>query len=167
MVRARFVLAVFSSCLFSIGVAHICFGQSGDTSTASCTLDDGRQVYIRYNPVSAKNEHLPNGRPWAPGGTPMTLFTEAPLTFGGSNIPVGAYTVYPIPSKDRWTLAVNKDVKPGAPYDEKQDIAKEQIETDQVTPSDALEVAFAHVGNKCTLRIYFGKAASFAPFTAK
>jgi hypothetical protein len=28
-------------------------------------------------------------------------------------------------------------------------------------------VAFAHVGTKCTLRIYFGKAASFADFTAK
>jgi hypothetical protein len=42
------------------------------------------------------------------------------------------------------------------------------METDQVSqPSDALEVAFAHTGDKCTLRIYFGKTASFAPFTAK
>lgn len=97
----------------------------------------------------------------------MTLFTEAPLTFGGTSIPVGAYTVYPIPAKDKWTLVVNKNVTPHSAYDEKQDIARAAIETDQVgQASDTLEVAFAHVGEKCTLRIYFGKAASFALFTA-
>ena len=42
------------------------------------------------------------------------------------------------------------------------------METAQVDPpSDALEVAFAHVGERCTLRIYTGKTASFADFTAK
>jgi hypothetical protein len=162
MFRARFVVAILSLLTLSaIGSAQ------SEPSTASCNLDDGREVYIRYNPISAKSEKLANGKPWAPGGTPMTLFTEAQLTFGGSTIPIGAYTVYPIPDK-KWTLAVNKNVTPGAAYDEKQDLARAQMETDQVsTPSDALEVAFAHVGEKCTLRIYFGKTASFAPFTAK
>jgi hypothetical protein len=98
----------------------------------------------------------------------MTLFTEAQLSFGGSTIPVGAYTVYPIPAKDKWTLVVNKNVTAGAAYDEKQDLARSPMETDQVEQAaQALEVAFAHVGEKCTLRIYFGKTASFAPFTAK
>ena len=43
------------------------------------------------------------------------------------------------------------------------------METAQVaTPSDALEVAFAHVGLALhVLRIYIGKTASFADFTAK
>ncbi len=163
MVRARFVVAV----LFLFAAAF-CSAQSTPSSTASCYLDDGRQVYIRYNAVSTKTDRAPNGKPWAPGGSPMTLFTEAPLTFGGSNIPIGAYTVYPIPGKDKWTLVVNKNVTPHSPYDEHQDIARAAIETDQISqPSDSLEVAFAHTGNKCTLRIYFGKAASFAPFTAK
>jgi hypothetical protein len=162
MFRARFVVAILSLPTLAI----ICSAQS-EPSTASCNLDDGRQVYIRYNPISAKDK-LPNGKPWAPGGAPMTLFTEAQLSFGGSTIPIGAYTVYPIPAKDKWTLVVNKNVTPGAAYDEKQDLARSQMETDQVSqPSDALEVAFAHTGEKCTLRIYFGKTASFAPFTAK
>jgi hypothetical protein len=137
------------------------------SSTTTCNLDDGRQVYIRYNPVSAK-EKISNGKPWAPGGAPMTLFTEAQLMLGSSQIPVGAYTVYPIPDKSHWVLAVNRNVTPGAAYDEKQDLARATMETDQVsTPSDALEVAFAHVGPRCTLRIYYGKSASFADFTAK
>jgi len=162
MFRARFVVAILSLPTLAL----ICSAQSEPT-TASCNLDDGRQVYIRYNPISAKNDKAPNGKPWAPGGAPMTLFTEAQLSFGGVTIPIGAYTVYPIPAK-QWTLAVNKNVAPGAAYDEKQDVARAQMETDQVSqPSDALEVAFAHTGDKCTLRIYFGKTASFAPFTAK
>ncbi len=139
----------------------------GANSTTTCNLDDGRQVYVRYIAVPAK-EKPPNGRPWSPGGAPMTLFTEAKLTLGSSVIPIGAYSVYPIPAKDHWTLVVNKNVTPGAAYDEKQDIARAPMETAQVDqPSDALEVAFAHVGERCTLRIYTGKTASFADFSAK
>ncbi|HEY3971886.1 MAG TPA: DUF2911 domain-containing protein [Candidatus Sulfotelmatobacter sp.] len=143
--------------------------QSGATanSTAACNLDDGRQVQLRYNAASYK-EKPPNGRPWSPGGVPMTLFTEAPLTLGSSVIPLGAYTVYPIPAKDHWTLVVNKNVTAGAAYDEKQDIARAQMDTAQVEqPAAALEVAFAHVGSRCTLRIYMGKSASFVDFIAK
>jgi hypothetical protein len=154
-------------------IAALCFAaatcaaqQSALSSTATCNLDDGRQVYIRYNPVGSK-EKLSNGKPWAPGGTPMTLFTEAPLNLGGSNIPVGAYTIYPIPAKE-WSLAVNRNVTAGAAYDEKQDVARARMETDPVPENaDTLEVVFAHVGAKCNLRIHFGKVASFADFTAK
>jgi len=125
-------------------------------------------VYVRYNAIPANKEKIANGKPWTPGGAPMTLFTEAQLTLGSSSIPIGAYTVYPIPAKDHWTLAVNKNVTPGAAYDEKNDIARAAMETAQVAePSEALEVAFAHVGARCTLRIYIGKTASFADFTAK
>lgn len=144
--------------------------QSADppSSTTTCNLDDGRQIYIRYNPVASSKEKIANGKPWSPGGAPMTLFTEAQLRLGTSMIPIGAYSVYPIPGKDHWTLAVNRNVSASAAYDEKQDLARAPMETAQIPqPSDALEVAFAHVGPRCTLRIYFGKSASFADFTAK
>ena len=156
--------AVLISLLLTPGLA----AQSGTQATTTCNLDDGRQVYVRYNAVPTKQERIANGKPWAPGGSPMTLFTEAPLTLGTSSIPIGAYTLYPIPAKGNWTLAVNKNVTSGSAYDDKQDIARFVMETDQVeSASDALEVAFAHAGVRCTLRIYFGKSASFADFSAK
>jgi hypothetical protein len=73
------------------------------TSTTTCNLDDGRQVYVRYNPVSSKEKPV-NGKPWAPGGAPMTLFTEAQLTLGTSVIPIGAYSCIPFRrrSTGRW-----------------------------------------------------------------
>lgn len=158
--RAVLITFLLTPCLFAQGSGPA-------TSTTTCNLDDGRQVYVRYVPVSNKQEKVQNGKAWAPGGTPMTLFTEAPLTLGSSQIPVGAYTLYPIPGRT-WTLAVNKNVTAGAAYDQNQDVARTQMETAQVEqPSDSLEVAFAHVGMRCTLRIYVGKTASFADFTAK
>jgi hypothetical protein len=162
MFRVRIVIV-----FFLMVSAAACWAQQDDQSIASCNLDDGKQVAIRYNPITSKNEKLPNGKPWEPGGAPMTLFTDTELSFGGSTIPAGAYTVYPIPGKE-WNLAINKNVTPHSSYDEKQDVVRSAIETDQVgDSSNGLEVAFAHVGEKCTLRIYFGKAAVFAVFTAK
>jgi hypothetical protein len=160
---------VWRAVLISLLLTPWLAAQSGGapTATTTCNLEDGRQVYVRYNPVSNK-EKITNGKPWTPGGAPMTLFTEAQLTLGSSLIPIGAYNVYPIPARDHWTLVVNKNVTAGAAYDDKQDIARTAMETAQVAqPSDALEVAFAHVGARCTLRIYIGKTASFADFTAK
>jgi len=160
---------VWRAVLISLLWTPALFAQTGSTSaTTTCNLDDGRQVYVRYNAVPTNKEKISNGKPWMPGGTPMTLFTEAQLTLGNSQIPIGAYTLYPIPARGNWTLVVNKNVTPGAAYDEKQDIARSPMETAQVEqPSDTLEVAFAHVGARCTLRIYIGKSASFADFTAK
>jgi len=155
--------AVLITLLLSPGL----LAQSANQSTTTCNLDDGRQVYIRYTPVSAR-EKPPNGKPWAPGGAAMTLFTEAPLSLGSSTIPIGAYTVYPIPAKGNWSIAVNKNVTAGSAYDEKQDIARSAMETAQVeSASETLEVAFAHVGSRCTLRVYVGKSASFVDFNAK
>jgi len=154
--------------LISVLLATPLLAQDPPTSTASCNLDDGRQVYIRYNPIATNKEKISNGKPFLPGGAPMTLFTEAELTLGTSIIPVGAYTVYPIPEKNHWTLAINKNVTAGSPYDEKTDVARTAMDTAQVAePAQALEVAFAHVGNRCSLRIYYGKNASFADFMAK
>lgn len=160
---------VWRAVLISLLWAPWLAAQSGNaTSTTTCNLDDGRQVYVRYIAVPSNKEKVSNGKPFTPGGTPMTLFTEAQLTLGSSMIPIGAYTLYPFPARGNWTLVVNKNVTPGAAYDEKQDIARAPMETAQVEqPSDTLEVAFAHVGARCTLRIYIGKSASFADFLAK
>jgi len=153
--------------LISIFLTPFLAAQSGNQSTTTCNLEDGRQVYIRYIPVPAK-EKIVNGKPWAPGGSPMTLFTEAQLSLGTSTIPVGAYSIYPIPARGNWSIVVNKNVTPGATYDEKQEVARAQMETAQVeTASEQLEVAFAHVGNRCSLRVYIGKTASFVDFNAK
>ena len=159
---------VWRAVLITILLTPFLAAAQSSEATTTCNLDDGRQVYVRYIPVTSKSEKAVNGKPFIPGGSPMTLFTEAQLALGTGVVPLGAYSLYPIPARDHWTLAVNKNVTPGAQYDEKQDVVRAPMETVQVADStDTLEVAFAHVGARCTLRIYIGKTASFADFTAK
>jgi long-subunit fatty acid transport protein len=170
----KLVAALFA--LASISVAQEGAASSSATASAgaqassatTCSLNDGKEISVRYNAVPASKEKIANGKPFTPGGAPMTLFTETRLAFGNSVIPIGAYTLYPIPGRDHWTLAVNKNVTAGSSYDEKQDLARAAMETAQVSePGNILDLAFAHVGSRCTLRIYFGKTASFADFTEK
>jgi len=140
-----------------------------ESATATCTFDDGKEVNVRYIPVAAAKEKLPNGKIWAPGGTPMMLFTQADLLIANATLPVGAYSLYAIPGKSEWTLVVNKDVTAGAKYDEKDDLARASMDTGQVSQSlPTLDVAFAHTGPKqCTLRMYVGKIGAWADFKEK
>src|SRR6202049_4685500 len=66
-------------------------GSSLASSTATCSLEDGKELYVRYNAIPAGKERIVNGKPFTPGGSPMTLFTEAKLGFGNSTTPVGAH----------------------------------------------------------------------------
>lgn len=152
-----------------LALSACCLGQTAaqPNSSASCTLDDGSQVFVRYNKVSAKSERPANGKPWAPGGAAMTLFTEKALSLNGNTIPVGAYTLFPIPG-GKWTLVVNKNVAAGAPYDEKQDLARAAMEMTSLTENvPELDLALAHIGSKCEVRIYFGKIAANVDFVEK
>ena len=71
--------------LFVIASAATAFGQ-GQTY---CNFADGNQVTIQYNPTVKEEPH--NGRVWNPG---ITLYVQTPLTLGGTEIPLGAYTIY-------------------------------------------------------------------------
>lgn len=137
-----------------------------EPATASCTLEDEQQISIRYTPVASTSEKLSNGKPWAPGGTPMLLFTTSTFIFNNTAIPAGAFSLYVIPGNDHWTLVVNKNVTAGSKYDEHQDLARGPMEIGQVSGGvPKLDVAFAHMGPKlCNLRIYYGKVGAVGEF---
>jgi len=168
---------VLAVCIFILGqflLTTPVVGQAGDSdqnsATAFCDFDDGQEVSIRYNSLIANAKDEPrNGKVWAPGGAPMTLFTGVPLMLDSSTIPTGAYTVYVIPNKKEWTLIVNKNVTAGAAYDEKQDVARGSMELGEVdTPPKQVQVSFAHSAPKtCSIRLYFGKTGAFTDFKEK
>jgi hypothetical protein len=146
-------------------------GESDQTSaTAFCDFSDGQEVSIRYNTTVATAKDEPrNGKVWLPGGSPITLFTNTTLVLNNSTIPSGAYSLYVIPGKKDWTLIVNKNVTAGAPYDEKQNLARAPMELGEVeSPPKQLQASFAHVAPKvCSIRLYYGKTGAFAEFSEK
>lgn len=157
--------------LSTVFFAFVTAAQQGDpdehTSTAFCDFSDNQEVSIRYsNAVATPKDEPRNGRVWLPGGSPMTLFTGVGLTLNNSAFPAGAYSVYVIPNKKDWTLIINKNVTPGAAYDDKQDIARSPMELGEVdSPAKQLQVSFAHSAPKqCSIRLYYGKTGAFADF---
>ena len=147
---------------FIIILAATSFAQ--DAQTTYCNFDDGNQISIQYNPTVKEQPH--NGHVWSPG---ITMFVQTPLTFGGSQIGLGAYSVHIIPEKKNWTLIVNKGVTAGAAYNSTQDVARSSMDIGEIPePTKTLQLSFAHMSAKeCSLRVYYQKTGAFAEFTER
>lgn len=153
-------------------IANAGFAQPQDadahTGTAFCDFGDTQEISVRYNNAASKDEPR-NGKVWLPGGSPLTLFAGAAVSLNNTPIPAGAYSVYIIPNRKDWTLVVNKNVTPGAAYDQAQDVARGPMELGEVdSPPGQLQVSFAHTAAKtCSIRLYYGKVGAFAEFIEK
>ena len=134
---------------------------SSQTAETVCSFQDGNQISIRYPGVPAQKQ-LRSGEVWPPSSSPIFVFSTAEFTFGTSVVPRGAYSMYVIPNKVKWTLAINKSVTPGASYQEQQDVARQAMEIAQLDAPQKFEIAFGQVGPKqCNLRIYYGKTGAW------
>jgi hypothetical protein len=155
--------------LFPLGLV----GQSSDGSqgeSAICAFEDGKQLTARYNPIATgRSDGPPLGKVLTPGGSAMTFFTETDLVLGATTIPTGGYTMYLIPAKKEWTLIVSRNTSVDAKYDDKQDLARAQMETGQLSsPAEKLSLYFGHTGpRKCEINIDFGKTRGWVSFKEK
>lgn len=142
-----------------------------DPGSAVCTFADDKQVSMRYErPASnSKKDDLPIGKLWAPGDSPMHLFTETPLSVSNKEIAVGAYSVYFIPGKNDWTMIVSKNVTEGSKYDQQQDLVRAPMETGKLPQAEPqLTVYFARIGPKrCNMRVDYGKTRAWVDFNQK
>jgi len=163
------VLGAVLLCHGMLATAGLAQDSKQEDATTTCTFEDGAEISVRYIPVASNKEKTQNGKIWAPGGSPMVLFTPAALTLEKSQIPAGAFSLYLIPQKDRWILVVNKNVRAGSKYDERQDIVRAPMEMGQLgEPTSTLELSFGRMGPKhCSLRVYVRKTGGWAEFLEK
>jgi hypothetical protein len=138
-------------------------------ATAVCTFTDQTEISVRYNPVSTKeNPRMQNGKVWAPGGSPLVLFTQSELSVNNVSLPVGAYSLYLIPGKD-WTLVVNRNVSLGSAYEEKQDLVRARMESAKLgSPADHLTISFGRIAPKqCEMRVYYAQSGTWTTLAEK
>jgi hypothetical protein len=145
--------------------------------TATCDFSDQQQLAVQYQELTlAKKDkddflghQVPYGKIWEPGKQPLTLFTNAPLTIAGANLPVGAYTMYLIPNKKAWTLVVSKNTNPAAAYDQAMDIVRAPMQVGILTsPELKFNVSFEHTGPKeCTIRVDIADVGAWVPLQQK
>lgn len=143
---------------------------SDSTATVSCDFDDGTELSVQYNKSAGAGKDEPhNGKIWEPGGSPMTLYTQIPVILNRVEIPIGAYRMYVLPNRKDWTLIVNRNVTPGAKYDQTQDLVRAPMELGDLSqPVKPMQVIFGHLAPKlCSIRLYYGNTGALAEFNEK
>jgi hypothetical protein len=130
-------------------------------ATSSCNFDTNKQVAVEYQKINVNTKkplfgrEIPYGRVWAPGGKPMTLFANTPITIGNTHVPVGAYTMYVVPEEKQWILVISKSTDASGKYDKSKDLARVPMQYGELgSPEAEFSVYFAHEAPKqCSMRL--------------
>jgi hypothetical protein len=167
---------VISSFLMLASVFLTCAARAQDTNsaTATCNFDEEKQLVVEYQHVSFNLKRplasqLAFGKVWAPGGKPMTFFTNTPVQIGGRDLGIGAYTLFVIPTSKQWTLIVSKSTDMSGTYDEQQDVVRVPMDSGELpNPEAEFTAAFGHVApGQCNLRLDLDKYGRFVSFQKK
>ncbi|HUI84711.1 MAG TPA: DUF2911 domain-containing protein [Candidatus Binatia bacterium] len=145
------------------------FAQENATAaTATCNFDENSQLVVEYQRVSFNLKkplslQLTFGKVWAPGGKPMTLFTNTPIRIAARNLPAGAYTLFVIPAARHWTLVVSKSTETSGAYNEQQDVVRVPLDSGELpSPEPEFSVSFAHAApDQCNIRLDLDKDGHF------
>lgn len=155
-------------------VTCLAFAQDAPTATATCNFDEEKQLVAEYRQVPVKvkkplSDQVPFGKVWAPGGKPITLFTNTPVEIGSQKLPIGAYTMFLIPESKQWTLIVSKSTEMSGTYNEKDDVARVPMESGELpSPESSLNISFGHIAkDQCAIRVSVERQGHFTTFQAK
>jgi hypothetical protein len=129
---------------------------------AACKFADGKTITVSYSSPRMRGRKIfgdlvPFGEVWRTGADNATAFvTNTDLVAGGKNVPAGSYTLFTLPTQDKWTLIVSKQTGEfGIPYPgEKFDFARLEMKLSKL-PS-ALEnftISFDQAGASCTMKL--------------
>jgi hypothetical protein len=170
----RLVCSVVLVASFLVTCAALAQG-TGLNGNTTCNFDATKQVAVEFMrmPIEGKKKllgnEIPFGQPWAPGGKPMTMFTNTPIAIGNVNLPIGAYTMFVIPDQKNWTLIISKSTDMSGKYDEKQDIARIPMKTGKLpTAVTEFTAYFAHVApTQCNLRFDLQKTRGWTVINEK
>lgn len=148
--------------------------QDTASANATCNFDEEKQLVVQYQHVTVNLKkplamQVPFGKPWAPAGKTITLFSNTPVQVGSRLLPVGAYTIFVIPNAKQWTLIVSKSTDTNGTYDDTQDLVRVPMDSGELpSPQAELNVAFEHIApGQCNLRFDLDKYGHFAPFQVK
>jgi hypothetical protein len=145
-----------------------------NSNMVECDFDANRQIAVQYQKVPPSNKpmlgrEVPLDKVWGPGGKPLTLFVSTPVSLEGRALPLGAYTMFVIPSGKKWKLIVSKSTDTSGKYDEKDDIVRATMDTGELPHAvSQFGVFFGHIApNQCALRFELDKVGAFTTFDAK
>ena len=169
--QRRFILFTFAI----LALTAFAAAQASPPASASCDLG-GKSIKTDYSSPRAKGRKIygglvPFGQVWRTGANAATTFvTSADVNVGGKTIPAGNYTLFTVPTADKWTLIINKKTGEwGIPYRyESDELARIDMKVSKLpSPVENFTINYAKEGNSCTLQIDWETTRASVDISAK
>jgi hypothetical protein len=152
--------AIVIGLLLTLSVFAACQGKPSPAASASCDLGGGKSVKTDYSSPRLKGRKMvggqdPYGKVWRNGANEATTFvTSSDIVVGGTNVPAGSYTLFVLPTADKWTLIINKKTGEwGIPYKyESDELARIDMKMSKLpSPVENFTIAYDKTSTGCTL----------------
>jgi hypothetical protein len=162
-----FILTVFAACQKS---------KPSPAASASCDIGGGKTIKTDYSSPRMKGRKIygdlvPSGQVWRTGANEATTFVpSSDVVVGGKDVPAGSYTIFTVPTADKWTLIINKKTGEwGIPYTyESDELARVDMKVSKLpAPVENFTVAYDKSGSGCTLRIDWESTRASVDISAK
>jgi hypothetical protein len=145
-------------------------------ASASCDLGAGKSVKTDYSSPRMKGRKIygdlvPFGQVWRTGANEATTFvTSSAITVGGKAVPAGSYTIFTVPTADKWTLIINKKTGEwGIPYKyESDELARVDMKVSKLpSPLENFTISYQKGGSGCTMNIDWDTTRASVDISAK
>ena len=167
---ALFALLTFLS-------ATACFAQKpSPAASASCDLGGGKNIKTDYSSPRMKGRKIygdlvPFGQVWRTGANEATTFVaSSDVVVGGKAVPAGSYTIFTVPTADKWTLIINKKTGEwGIPYKyESDELARVDMKVSKLpSPLENFTISYEKSGNGCTMHLDWDTTRASVDISAK
>jgi hypothetical protein len=155
---ALVTLLLFTLTLFSYAQDQ----RPSPAATASCQFSDGKTIKTDYSSPRTKGRKIFGGlvgygEVWRTGANEATTFvSNTNVTVGGKDIAAGSYTLFTIPTADKWTLIINKKTAEwGIPYKYQADeLARVDMKVSKTSAAvENFTIAYDPRGTSCVLSL--------------
>ena len=129
---------------------------------AACKFADSKTIAVSYSSPRMRGRKIfgdlvPFGEVWRTGADNATSFvTNTDLVIGGKHVPAGSYTLFTLPTADKWTLIVSKQTGEfGIPYPGEQfDFVHVEMKLSKLpSPLENFTISFSQAGTICTMKL--------------
>src|ERR1700691_2620240 len=172
--RKRIAFSTLLTILFT--TAAFAQGKPSPAATAACDLGGGKTIKTAYSSPRMKGRKIygslvPFGEVWRTGANDATTFVNsADVVVGGKTVPAGSYTIFTVPSADKWTLIINKKTGEwGIPYKYASDeLSRVDMKVSKLpSPLENFTIAYDKSGSGCTMRIDWETTRASVDISAK
>ncbi len=175
--RKQIALSVLLTVAFTTAaVAQMGGGKPSPAASTTCNLGGGKSIKTDYSSPRMKGRKIygdlvPFGEVWRTGANEATTFVpSADVSVGGKTVPAGNYTIFTVPTADKWTLIINKTTGEwGIPYKyESNELARVDMKVSKLpSPVENFTISYAKSGDGCTMQIDWERTRASVEITAK